>query len=105
MTVKPFIMVRFMVKKIDVFGKSYKIVYVDLSEEDKDGATDNKKSLIEIDKTLTGRDLQHTLLHEMFHAVMYRLSISQALDDGAEEIIADSFATFLCEHFDFDFNS
>jgi len=89
-------------KCINILGKTYKIEYKDLSQQQCFGITDNRKGLIVVDKTLTGKELEQTLLHEFFHGVLYRTGSSQALSSEIEEIIVDSIATFLVDYFDFD---
>ena len=66
-------------KCVNVFGKTYQIKYDDMKNTDACGLTDNKHALIIIDSSLTGDDLKHTLLHEYFHAILYRTSITQSL--------------------------
>lgn len=87
---------------VNVFGKPYKIKYDDMSKTDACGLTDNKNSLIIIDSSLKGEELKHTLLHEMFHAVLYRTSITQSLSHDLEEVIVDQIATFLVDNYNFD---
>jgi len=81
---------------LNVFGKTYRIEYKPL--EDVDGECHNKKALIEVDETLQGKDLAQTLLHEAFHAVFHRLGYSQAVHHDIEELMCDSFATFLIDN-------
>lgn len=81
---------------INVFGKTYRIEYKPL--EDIDGECHNKKALIEIDESLQGRDLAQTILHESFHALFHRLSLSQVVHHDVEEIICDTFATFIVDN-------
>lgn len=87
---------------INVFGQTYKIKYDDMSKTEACGMTDNIHRLIIIDKSLDGDDLRHTLLHEYFHAVLYRTSIVQSLSHELEEIIVDQIATFLVDNYKFD---
>lgn len=82
-------------------GKTYKIEYKDIRHEAAFGMTDNRKTLITIEKTLTGKELEQTMLHEFFHGVLSRTGASQALPNELEEIVVDSIATFLVDHFDF----
>jgi len=55
--------------------------------------------LIVLDATLKGHDLEHTLLHEIGHAIIHRNSTYQALSPILEEVIVDTFATCLLECF------
>ena len=88
--------------EIDVLGKVYQIIYVDLTQADNDGSFHYDEELIQIDQSLTGHALQQTLLHEIFHAVMHRSSLSQAVGPSLEEVLVDLLATFLTDHWDFD---
>jgi len=81
---------------INILGKSYKISYLELEEDD--GLCKNKESEIDIDKNLEGIELVHTLLHEYFHGVLFRTGVTQVLSDDIEEVICDSFATFLVDN-------
>lgn len=87
---------------VNVFGCAYAIKYDDLTKSEACGITDNKNRLILIDKSLTGDDLKHTLLHEYFHAVLYRTSVVQSLSHELEEVIVDQIATFLVDNYNFD---
>jgi Zn-dependent peptidase ImmA (M78 family) len=88
--------------EIDVFGRTYQIIYVDLTQADNDGSFHYEDDLIQIDQSLVGQALQQTLLHEIFHAVMHRSSLSQAVGPALEEVLVDLIATFLTDHWDFD---
>jgi Zn-dependent peptidase ImmA (M78 family) len=89
-------------KVVNVFGKAYQIKYEDMSKTDACGLTDNKNYLIIIDSSLKGDDLKHTLLHESFHAILYRTSVTQSLSHELEEVIVDQIATFLVDNYNFD---
>lgn len=65
------------------------------------GITDSRRSLITIEKTLIGKELEQTMLHEFFHAVLARTGVSQAISHELEEVVVDSIATFLVDHYDF----
>jgi Zn-dependent peptidase ImmA (M78 family) len=85
--------------KFKVFGKNVPVKFTDLSEEDAYGIYSRKTGKILIDSKLKDDKLLHTLLHEGFHAVFDRVSIRQGVGTEAEEIICDTFATFLLENF------
>lgn len=89
-------------KAINILGKTYQILYKDLRLDHSFGITDNRKGVILIDQSLTGEELEHTLLHEFFHGVLYRTGASQALQGDIEEVIVDSIATFLVDIFEFE---
>ena len=86
---------------INILGKTYKIKYEDKSKTDACGLTDNAKALIIIDKSLTGKDLEQTPLHEFFHGVFHRVGANQAIAPELEEIIVESIANFLVDIYDF----
>lgn len=87
---------------VNIFGCTYQIKYDDLSKTDACGYTDNRHRLIVIDSSLKDDDLKHTLLHEYFHAVLYRTSVVQSLSHDLEEIIVDQISTFLVDNYNFD---
>ena len=91
-------------KKQDVFGKILTVKIVkDLrnkSNDSLDGELDFKNGIMAINKELRGRDLTQTYLHECFHAVIRRVGINQGeLSPDLEEVIVDSFSTFLVDNF------
>lgn len=81
---------------INVFGKSYKIEYKEMDELH--GECHNTRATIEIEQSQEGKELIHTLLHEYFHAVIYRVGLGQVLHGDIEEIICETFATFLVDN-------
>ena len=85
---------------LNVFGKTYRIEYKPL--EDLDGECHNKKSLIEIDQSLTGSNFTQTLIHEGLHALFYRLGYNQVIHHDIEELLVDQIATFLVDNFTFE---
>lgn len=82
---------------LNVFGRTYRVVYRTF-DEDIYGECKNKQALIEIDESLTGRDLIHTIIHESIHAIFHRLSYSQAIHHDLEELLSDTIATFLVDN-------
>jgi len=86
-------------KKVNVFGLNVPVKRVDRVGED-DDLGEYKDGEILISNKVSKKDFMTVLLHECFHAVSHRLGYRQAIDSGEEEIIADSFATFLVENFD-----
>ncbi len=89
-------------KCIDIFGKTYKIEYKDLTGLPYQGQFKHHESIITVHNKLKGYELQQTLMHELLHAVLDRLSLSDVIESRVEEILVDSIATFLCENFSFD---
>jgi hypothetical protein len=86
-------------KELCVLGLRIPISSKDLSEENLNGYFDPKNHHIVIDSSLSADEYCKTLIHETIHAAFYRGSISQALEDGVEEIICDLLATVLSENF------
>lgn len=86
---------------MNIFGVKFKIVRdKKLDELGLAGQLHYHDKKIVISSSLKGEDYMHTLLHEMFHAVIRRTSIIQSdLHHDLEEIIVDSFATAVCENF------
>ena len=58
-----------------------------------------KEKTIALDASLTGYDLDHTFIHELGHAIIYRSSIYQSLPYEIEEILVDIYATVLLDNF------
>ena len=48
----------------------------------------------------TDQELMHTLLHELGHAMFYRVSINQAVSYETHEYIVNNYATMLLENFE-----
>jgi len=85
---------------INVLGEKWKIQRLaGLKENGIMGKCIFKDRLIVIDSTLTGHDLEHTLIHELGHALIYRSSIYQSLPHEIEEILVDIYGTFLLDNF------
>jgi hypothetical protein len=88
------------VKSKWILGKLCKISYVDLSDEHADGLFYPDEFRIEIEKTLTWDDFQHSRLHEEFHAAWERLSLEQAnISDDAVEIIINGLSKYVTEQY------
>lgn len=85
-------------KQLHVYGRN---IPVNLAKHDEHAGMFCKEEYkIYITPDQTEHEKWTTLLHEMFHAVVHRCSIYQALDDNLEEIIVDSFATAIWENFE-----
>lgn len=91
-------------KSIEIFGKTYKIEYRDLTEEHNFGYISHTHSMIIIDKNLKGAERELTIMHEFLHGVLTRVGVSQPLSSELEEVIVESISTFLVENFHFDFS-
>jgi Zn-dependent peptidase ImmA (M78 family) len=64
------------------------------------GTYNPKTKQIEIDASLKGELLVHTLLHELIHALCDRLGYHNAmLSHDLEELIADNIPSMLLENF------
>jgi len=86
---------------INILGQDYQVSMDELEKNGAHGLCVPQKSLILLDKSLRGTDLQQTFLHECFHAVMCRTGARQSLSVELEEVIVDSIATFLTDHYEF----
>ena len=67
----------------------------DENEEPCSGLTDVTNRVIELDKSLTGDDLEWVFWHEYGHAFLYEAGVTGntgGLSDLAEEIVCDNFA-------------
>lgn len=84
--------------KVKVYGLEITVVHEEL--EDTHGHYEKDKLKITLDKSLEGDLFYETLLHEIFHAVEYRISINQAVNSEVMEIINDTFAKAIVENFD-----
>jgi len=84
-----------------VFGQLVPIEYEDglARNEGSAGEYCDKEKFIKIDSELEGDDLSLTQIHEGGHAVCDRIGLSQGISKELEEVIVDSFATFIVENF------
>jgi len=93
---------------IDVFGATIEIIerkYLTFGEDKVDGLFIPDQKVILIEKTLSKEDKIQTLIHELGHAVIWRVSINQSgLSPELEEVIVDTYATMLTEVFNLRFN-
>jgi Zn-dependent peptidase ImmA (M78 family) len=91
----------YQLKKVNVFGQVYQVEQT-LLKDNLAGLCDhqNKKICVDKNKSMNHTNFNQVLLHELIHAVFFRIGLSQAVDCQAEEIIADSIATAIVENFD-----
>jgi len=88
-------------KSIIIFGRNIKIIKVKglLKEQNIFGYYDPEKFSIYIDKELSKKDYQTTLLHEMGHALFHRAGLSQSkLGRDLEEIIVEQYSQMISEN-------
>ena len=83
---------------INVYGESISVSIEEIDEGD-DGEYCPINKAIRLSNRLNDEDLDHTLLHELFHAVMDRLGFSEILKDDVEELIVDNLSQFIIEKY------
>jgi len=91
-------------KKINIFGKVHKVQITELHSNGIPvrGLFNPNNYHIYLAENQDDTEMFHTFLHECFHAVVNRVSINQSgLPPELEEVIVDSFSTFLVENFSF----
>ncbi len=86
--------------KVEIAGRTVKIKYINLNDQDYDGACSVDDELIVLHDELKGQKLTYVYLHECFHFLFSRLSLDQSEASPFEEIIVDGFAKFISENFD-----
>jgi hypothetical protein len=86
-----------MPKKLTIFGKTVKVKVVELPE---DTCGDFEKNVIRIRKSLSHDEQMGTLIHEIFHAILYNINISQIMPHELEEIIIENFTETLTQLFE-----
>jgi hypothetical protein len=84
-------------RKLNVFGQTWKVkvTSVDIQYA---GYCDRSSHTIVISDKQSKEELWHTLIHEILHASVSRVSINQTLSPELEEVIVDTFATVLMEN-------
>jgi len=90
-----------MKKFFNVFGSKIKVNYIDLDEETKDlmGWTTRSPIEIFVNKNMSAHDIKLSILHECFHAVMFRVGLDQVIEESVQEILCESFADFVHNNF------
>jgi len=91
-----------------IFGAECKIVEVHPCVDEYgnlcDGLFDANSMRIELEKKTSMKNKEHTLIHELGHAMFYRMSLGQTrIDPQIEEIIVNSNATMIQELFNIRF--
>ena len=86
---------------VEVFGQKIPVFKKPTLRDGHLGLYDNRTKIIEIEESLHGKEYYHTLIHEMVHALQFRISLYQGLSPEMMEIIADTTATLMIDNFDF----
>ena len=89
-------------KSVIIFGRNINIIKVKglLKEQNIFGYYDPEKFSIYIDKELSKKDYQSTLIHEMGHALFHRAGLGQSkLGRDLEEIIVEQYSHMISENF------
>jgi Zn-dependent peptidase ImmA (M78 family) len=83
-----------------VFGKNIKLYRKNLLQHGIVGLFEGTTGRITIDSTLRGDELDHTLLHELVHALWHRLGMMQTqIPHEVQELICENVATMITENF------
>lgn len=86
---------------MNIFGQKIKIKYMKTQEAlGVCGFFDPVKQIIVIDDSMDKQMQMETLIHECVHALSFRLSWRQAINQQFEETMCDQIAKMLVESFD-----
>lgn len=88
---------------LKVFGCDVEVIFEDnlMNEKNLYGYYHPKNKIIKIDSSLKGKNKNHTLCHELFHAVFDRLGFhNTSLSLDMEELIVDNLSQVLIENMD-----
>lgn len=86
-------------KFFDVFGQKTAVKFIEMP--DKYAAQyDIVLKEIAVNKNHTEDDVMHSILHELGHALFFRVSINQSVSYEVHEFIVNNYATMLRENFD-----
>lgn len=86
-------------KSIKVFGETYKIKVIKEKDPVNLGLCDFQKKIILVHDRQSSKEIMHTLIHEVGHAVFNRIGLNQSISHDLEEVIVDSIATAISENF------
>lgn len=89
-----------MFKSIEILGRRYKVNRKVLKEDH--GLCHNDRYEIDLEKSLKGRELAQTFLHECIHGILHRSGATQGIEDGLEEVICETISNFLTDTWDFE---
>lgn len=85
-------------KNLKIFGLKFKVKVTALNGIL--GLCDRSSNTIYIEQDQPEKEMWHTLLHELGHAVFGRIGLIQGVNHEIEEIIVDSLATAILENLD-----
>lgn len=87
-------------RKAQVFGKSIPVFKVQgLLETNTYGYYDGSTKEIGVDERLKGDDLEHTVIHELFHATLDRLHCQQQMSEEFLEVVIENLAAAVIDNF------
>lgn len=90
-------------KHIDVKGKRWKISYKwNLADDDGtkcDGLCEYKTRTIWLDRAIPKSERPQVFLHELVHALIYELHLTDGLPNELEEVLAEGFSQYFLETF------
>jgi len=86
--------------KLNIYGMSVEIKTIKNLQDDYGyaGQFCTRNKTIELDNKLEDSELVQTLIHEVLHAIAYRIRLSEAIHKDVEEIVVDSFAQWIEEN-------
>lgn len=84
----------------NIFGQKVKYIIKDLSDSGSMGQWDSINKIIYLDKSLEGRELLMTMIHEELHAVFSRIFCQAYIDPNMEETIVHCIETYLFENYE-----
>lgn len=84
-------------ESVVILGRRWKLSIKELPDEDA-GECDKHLGHIYIAKGMSEKQFDHTVIHEMGHALINRMGLDQVLSSDIEEIVTESFATFFLEN-------
>lgn len=91
-----------MKKHLTIFGKHVPVLRTKnlLRDQEAFGMFHRDKFYIEIDASLTGKEYDMTLIHELIHTVVQRAGVHQSgLPHEIEEILAEQISVAIVENF------
>lgn len=88
-------------KSIDIFGRKIKIKRENLRASGRMGYYDDAAGMVVVCSTLTDKkEIEATYIHELVHAVMFRLGYHQVVHGQAAELFCENMSAFIYENFD-----